>query len=218
MAQSAQPGRLIYVMGASGVGKDSVIIEARRRIGHKPHLAFASRYITRPSNAGGEAHIALRPREFAEARDVGFFALDWDSHGLSYGIGWEIEDWMAKTISVIVNGSREYLPVAAQRYPTILPVLIEVDPAVLRERLTVRGRETLAEIDARLSRAVAQADVAHPSLVRIRNDGPLAATVDDFLTVIGQTMIGNGESVKSAGGESSRSFLRPAEPAQRSPG
>lgn len=213
MAPNAEPGRLIYVMGASGAGKDSVIGEAKRRVGHKPHPAFASRYITRLADAGGEAHIALRAREFAEAREAGFFALDWDSHGLSYGIGWEIEDWMAKNISVIVNGSREYLPVAAQRYPTILPVLIEVDPAVLRERLTIRGRETPADIEARLSRAVAQADVVHPSLVRIRNDGPLGATVDDFLTVIGID-----EAIKSAGGESNRSFPRPGEPARRSPG
>jgi ribose 1,5-bisphosphokinase len=178
-------GRLIYVMGASGAGKDSVIGEAKRRLGHNTHLAFASRYITRPADAGGEAHIAVRPQEFADARHTGFFALDWDSHGLSYGIGWEIEDWMATGMNVVVNGSREYLPTAAQRYPTILPMLIEVALDVLRARLTARGRETSANIDARLSRAMAQADVDHPALVRIRNDGPLAATVDEFLAVLG---------------------------------
>lgn len=185
MARNAEPGRLIYVMGASGAGKDSVIGEAKRRLGHNVHVAFASRYITRPADAGGEVHIALRPQEFAEGRGSGFFALDWDSHGLSYGIGREIEGLMAAGMNVVVNGSREYLPIAARRYPTVLPVLIEVAMDVLRERLMARGREMPAAIDARLSRAMAQADVDHPALVRIRNDGALAATVDEFLAVIG---------------------------------
>lgn len=211
--QRVAPGRLIYVIGPSGAGKDSVIGEAKRRVGHKSNLAFVSRYVTRPADAGGEAHIPLRQQEFDEAREVGFFALDWDSHGLSYGIGWEIEDWMAQGINVIVNGSREYLPTAAQRYPTILPVLIDVDPDVLKERLMARGRETIEDIEARLRRASDHADVDHPALVCIRNDGLLATAVDDFLLVIGVD-----QAVISAGGESSRSFLRQREPAQRSLG
>lgn len=178
-------GRLIYIMGASGAGKDSVIDATRRRLGHQCWIVFASRYITRLADAGGEAHIALTREEFAQARDRGFFVLTWDSHGLSYGIGREIDGLIRKGKHVVVNGSREYLPIAARRYPTMLPVLIEVATDVLRARLTARGRETAANIDARLQRASAQANVDHPALVRIRNDGPLAETVDEFLAVVG---------------------------------
>jgi ribose 1,5-bisphosphokinase len=172
-------------MGASGAGKDSVIGEARRRLGLDSGFAFATRFITRAADAGGETHIALSRQEFAARRATGFFALDWDSHGLSYGIGGEIDHWMQSGLHVVVNGSREYLPSAARRYESILPVLIEVSSDVLRGRLVARGREAPAAIEARLTRAATQADVEHPALVRIRNDGPLAETVDEFLAVIG---------------------------------
>ena len=213
MTPNAGPGRLIYVIGASGAGKDSVISEARRRLGLNSGVAFAIRFITRHADAGGEAHISLTRQEFADRRAAGSFALDWDSHDLSYGIGHEIDHLLLSGRHVVVNGSREYLPIAAQRYPTILPVLIDVAPDVLRERLTMRGRETPGEIDARLSRAVAQADVDHPALTRICNNGPLAETVEVFLAAIGIS-----ETAREAGDGSNRSFPRPGEPARRSPG
>jgi ribose 1,5-bisphosphokinase PhnN len=55
-------GRLIYVMGPSGAGKDSLLGFARDRLKAEPIL-FAHRYITRPSG-NGEAHVELTVEEF----------------------------------------------------------------------------------------------------------------------------------------------------------
>lgn len=162
-----------------------MINEARRRLGWNSRLAFATRYITRRADYGGEAHIPLHPKDFAERRAAASFALDWESHGFSYGIGRDIELQMAAGFDVVVNGSRGYLPEAAKRYPTLVPVLIQVSPDVLRARLSERGRETPEELSSRLARAAAYDDVQHPAMISIRNDGALGDTVDAFLAALG---------------------------------
>ncbi len=165
-------GRLFYVMGPSGAGKDSLLAHARSHLPADAPVAFAHRYITRAGNAGGENHVALSHDEFAVRAAHGCFCMAWDSHGHRYGIGVEVEAWRQNGLSVVVNGSREWLPTAAERFPDIIPVAVVVDPAVLRARLERRGRESAAEIEERLSRAAAFR-VAHPALVHIDNSGPL---------------------------------------------
>ena len=99
------PGNLIYVIGPSGCGKDSIMLYARK---HCPgsEAAFAHRYITRPADAGGENHVALLPDEYRARLDLGLFALAWDSHGNRYGVGLEIDAWLEAGLNVVVNGSR----------------------------------------------------------------------------------------------------------------
>lgn len=132
--------RLIYVVGASGSGKDSLMSYARSRLANESQVVFAHRYITRSADAGGENHVALTQEEFDSRRRAGLMAMHWESHGHAYGLGIEVNQWLAKGITVVVNGSREYLETAAQRYPELVPVWVEVSPEVLRARLQARGR------------------------------------------------------------------------------
>jgi ribose 1,5-bisphosphokinase len=165
--------RLIYIMGPSGSGKDSLMAEARLRLPAEAPIVFAHRYITRPADAGGESHIALTRAEFELRRTKGLFALTWESHGFAYGIGREIDLWIKAGLSVVMNGSREALSRAVMAYPELLPVLVEVPEEILRQRLGARGRENAGEIQARLARA--RMTVAEtPGLVRFDNSGPLA--------------------------------------------
>ncbi|MCY1395378.1 Ribose 1,5-bisphosphate phosphokinase PhnN [compost metagenome] len=146
-------GHLLYLMGASGVGKDSLIGALRQR---EPRWPVAHRYITRTSGPS-ENCVSLTPAEFAWRRDAGLFCLHWQAHGLEYGIGREVEDWLGDAELVIVNGSRQHLPAARQRFGTrLLPLVVEVQPQALRQRLLQRGRESLEQIEARLARQVAQ--------------------------------------------------------------
>ncbi len=59
------PGKLIWLVGPSGSGKDSLLAALRQR--EHPQLLVAHRYITRPFNAGSENHIALSEHEFLPA-------------------------------------------------------------------------------------------------------------------------------------------------------
>jgi ribose 1,5-bisphosphokinase len=162
-------GALFYVIGPSGAGKDSVIAWARAA-SDPARTAFAHRYITRPAMPDAENHVALSAEEFAARRRRGWFALAWQSHGLSYGVGREIDLWRAEGVRVVINGSRAYLPEAAARYPELRPVLITAPPEVREARLLARNRETGAALAERLDRCPA---IVHPGLVSIDNDGEL---------------------------------------------
>ena len=79
---------------------------------------------------------------------------------------------MESGFHVVVNGSRQYLPVALQRYPDLVTIVIEADPDIIRRRLESRGRETAADIEQRVQR---QPDrwTGSSSPISIRNNGPL---------------------------------------------
>lgn len=144
-------GRLIYLMGPSGSGKDS-LLEAVRERALARNCRIARRVITRSSEAIGEDALGVSPERFDQLRNADAFALHWQANGLRYGIPRQIDDWLAQGCTVLVNGSRAHLAAARRRYPELTAVLVVVDPAVLRERLLARGRERLPEIEARLAR------------------------------------------------------------------
>jgi len=177
--------RLFYVIGPSGAGKDSLIDYVRDRSERTP-LLFARRYVTRASKAGGEDHIAVSIEEFERLRDLGTFAMHWCGNGLQYGVSKEIDCWLSSGKSVLVNGSRAYLPKAIARYRSLCPILIEVSDDVLTERLLARGRETRAEIQARIERNQAVPGPQHPALVMIRNDAQLNRSGDELLKIVTQ--------------------------------
>ncbi|MBI2782551.1 MAG: phosphonate metabolism protein/1,5-bisphosphokinase (PRPP-forming) PhnN [Gammaproteobacteria bacterium] len=175
---------LFYVVGASGSGKDSLLRYARERLAGDPGVVFAHRYITRPVEVDGENHVALSGTEFDARLAAGLFAMHWDSHGLRYGIGREINLWLARGCDVVMNGSREYLMEAQARYPELETVWVEVSADVLAARLRARGRENAAQIAARVARA-GQFPASGNGVHVIRNDGPLERGGEQLLALIG---------------------------------
>ena len=103
-------GKLIWLMGASGSGKDSLLTELRQR--EQTQLLVAHRYITRDASAGSENHIALSEQEFFTRAGQNLLALSWHANGLYYGVGIEIDLWLHAGFDVVVNGSRAHLPEA----------------------------------------------------------------------------------------------------------
>jgi ribose 1,5-bisphosphokinase len=166
-------GTLCYIIGPSGSGKDSLMRYARGRLGGAAGVVFAHRYITRPVEPLGENHIALSEGEFLARAAAGLFALHWRSHGLRYGIGCELDQWLAVGLVVAVNGSRGYLPEARQRYPRLVALLVDADPSVIAGRLLGRGRETEEDVARRLERNAGFSDLGSGITV-IRNDGDIS--------------------------------------------
>lgn len=176
---------LFYVIGASGAGKDSLLDYARHHVPDEAGIVFTHRYITRPADAGGENHVALSVEEFQRREQLDCFAMSWFSHETHYGIGIEIHQWLAKGLDVVINGSRAYLPVAARKYPELVPVLIRVAPDVLASRLLARGRENPDQIQQRLRVArELESSVQHPRLVKIDNNHLLEEAGEPFVRVI----------------------------------
>jgi ribose 1,5-bisphosphokinase len=166
-------GRLVYVVGPSGSGKDSLLAWARARLPAGAPIAFAHRYITRPEGAGDENYVALTEDEFAVRLAHGLFAMHWASHGWRYGIGIEIDQWLARRLDVVVSGSRAYLPEALARHPGLALVWVTAPAEQLRERLERRGRESSAQIAARLERGARFAVPPRPPAITVVNDGPI---------------------------------------------
>ncbi len=176
---------LFYLMGPSGSGKDSLLRALHTRHGSDDRLVVAHRYITRPADAN-EASVSLTIEEFQRRVALGCMAMHWQSHGLHYGIGIEIEQWLARGIKVVVNGSREYLPQAVARYPNLSALHVRVSPEVLSARLRQRGRESEEAIARRLARATASFDVpAGCRLVEIDNSGALHFAAEAMAKAIG---------------------------------
>lgn len=181
-------GRLIYLIGPSGSGKDSLLDAAREPLAARG-CRIVRRVITRSAEAKGEAAQAVSVEQFAHMQEQGAFALSWSANGLHYGIPREIDLWLAEGHDVLINGSRGHLPQARERYPDLLVVLLSVDQVVLRERLLARGRESAQEIEARLSRnaqfaddLLAAAGTANASsILLLDNSGALEQTVARLL-------------------------------------
>lgn len=179
------PANIFYIMGASGAGKDSLINQCRVLELTELHCIVAHRYITRPANAGGENHIELNCSEFQQRVSTGSFAMHWEANGHLYGIGCELHQWLKAGSHVVVNGSRAYLPQAIERFgATLLPIQIQVSPAILKQRLLARGRESAEAIEQRVRRAVELADVARDNCLIINNDGPLEDTAAVLMNLI----------------------------------
>lgn len=178
-------GRLFLLVGPSGSGKDSLLRYARDRLsGMTPArpVLFSHRYITRPAAVGGENHIALSETEFALRLNAGLFALYWDGHGYRYGIGIEIDVWLARGLGVVVSGSRGAVDQALRRYPRLQLIWVQADPKVLRGRLLGRGRESAAAVERRLARAADYPPCESAAL--LDNSGPLEAGGEALLALL----------------------------------
>jgi ribose 1,5-bisphosphokinase len=141
---------IFAVVGPSGAGKDTLI---RGALAARPDLRLIRRVITRSTEAGGEDFEGVTPEDFAHRKAQGEFALTWEAHGLSYGIP---KAQVSGPGDVIFNGSRAALPEAARVFPGLRVILVTAPDIVLASRLAARGRETAADIRARLSRAAFQ--------------------------------------------------------------
>jgi ribose 1,5-bisphosphokinase len=178
--------KLFYVIGASGAGKDTLMNYARTSINGAEPVIFAHRYITRPPNSGNENHVYLSEEEFKMRINAGFFALHWESHGKYYGIGMEINRYMTSGFNVVVNGSRQYLPVARLLYPELTVILIDASPEIIVQRLAGRGRENGAEIEKRIARS-AEITTDLRNCITITNDGEIAAAGDQLVNLLIKT-------------------------------
>lgn len=151
-----RPGRLIYVVGPSGAGKDSVIAWARQHLALQRDIVFAQRVITRPPSNGHELveqHESVSEAIFGRLMARGAFGFQWSANGFRYAVRQEVLDQRRMGHTVVINGSREHLPVARQKVPGLEVVHITASSEVRASRLAGRQREDASAVAARLQRA-----------------------------------------------------------------
>ena len=79
-----------------------------------------------------------------------------------------------------------HLPQALATFERLLPVHITASPAVLRERLLARGRETPDEVEARVQRAQAFEPPRGLAHIEIHNDSTLEKAGQQLLATLQQ--------------------------------
>ena len=183
MGVASPYGRLILVVGPSGVGKDTLIDGARAWLADDPRFAFVQRDITRPREAGGENHSAVSIETFLQRRSSGEYALSWGAHQLYYGIPKSIEALFPQGVSAIVNGSRSVIGDARKGFRGCTIISIRAKTETLRKRLMTRARETAEQIDQRLQRATAFT-VEGPDVIEVWNDGTPEEGVTRFIDAV----------------------------------
>jgi ribose 1,5-bisphosphokinase len=168
---------LVLVVGPSGAGKDTLLDAARQTLAGDQRFRFVRRVITRPADAGGEAHEPVTEAEFA-TRD---FALAWQAHGLHYGITADITTDLDAGRVVVANVSRGVIAEAARRFP-VRVIEISAPPEILAARLARRGRESAADVTARLARNVVLPDGV--PVETVMNDTTMEVGVARFLAAL----------------------------------
>ena len=124
----------------------------------------------------------MSPADFVARRDAGELLLHWQAHGLAYGLPGEFAAALAQGRSVVANVSRTVVAEAQRRLVPVLVVAVTAAPETLATRLAGRGRETEADIAARLRRSDAVTPVAAD--VMIDNNGTLDEAVARLVAVV----------------------------------
>ncbi len=173
-------GALVLVVGPSGAGKDTLIGAAKAELGDDHRFSFPRRVVTRQAMVALEDHDTIDASEFSRQKLRGAYALDWEAHGLCYGIPAAIDAAMVAGRIVVVNTSRRVIERAIEKYPSCHVLLVTATPEVRASRLSGRGRESAEDVAARLAREGAPVPEGIEPVV-IDNSGSLDDGVSKFV-------------------------------------
>lgn len=165
-------GRLFFIVGPSGVGKDTLMKWLEQQMPDGCGVVFAQRTITRPLHPS-ETHECIEETAFWEQAASGRFSMTWQAHGLCYGIRRGIEAELKSGRDVIVNGSREYIPQLRRLFPEAKIIWIDAAPEQIRRRIEARQRESGAALLRRLDRVTRFTPPDDADVIYIDNSGPV---------------------------------------------
>lgn len=195
-------GLWVFVCGPSGAGKDSVLGWAAQELAARQDIVFARRVVTRASHPGSD-HDEVSPEQFARLIDGDGLAWRWQAHGFHYGIQACYAKQVAAGRVVVVNGSREHVS-TLQSAGHLRVVQIDVEAALLAERLAQRSRDTPQDVLRRLARNALLPNLrAHCTIL---NQGELAHAGRQL---VGYLMASRGAKPSAASVLSLRSVISP---------
>jgi phosphonate metabolism protein PhnN/1,5-bisphosphokinase (PRPP-forming) len=176
-------GTLVLVVGPSGAGKDTLISAAMAELAGDPRFSFPRRTVTRAAQAAIEDHDSIGLAEFQQQKLRGAYALDWEAHGLSYGIPAAIDATLAAGRIVVANVSRRVIAHAIETYPKVAVIAVGAAPEILAARLAARGREDGEQVASRLRRPAPGLPAGTP-IIEVDNSGRLDDGVRAFLEAL----------------------------------
>ncbi len=172
--------KIILIVGPSGAGKDSLLSACRQALADRPGILFISRYVTRMPD-DNEQNYYIDQSAFNTLKSSGFFFIDWQAHGNSYGIS--LDPLLQKDKrAVIISVSRTVISAFEKAFNDVETISISAPESVLSRRLADRARESGPARDSRLARK--DLKVIATRLFHFNNDSPLEQTAPRFIELI----------------------------------
>lgn len=169
--------KIILIVGASGVGKDTLIRAAQNDI----KANFITRYITRkPDN--NELNYYIGKEDFFYLKKSDFFISSWEAHGNIYGIS----RLSIKNGLNIISISRKAIKDFENIFEDVTTIEIGIPKEMLFERLRARGRESKEAILERIRRS--QQSIEAKNRIYFDNSKPFEESLSAFLELLKNLM------------------------------
>lgn len=165
--------KIILIVGASGVGKDTLL----RNIKDKVKANFVKRYITRKPDKN-ESNYYLDKEAFEFLDGENYFISKWKAHENNYGIA---ATHLKKGLNII-SISRGAIRDFEEQYDAVTTINITVPKEELYRRLKNRERETEEQIAKRIERSYPLID--SENLIEFDNSAPIEKSSQDFINLI----------------------------------
>ncbi|MHA1993623.1 MAG: hypothetical protein ACW97Z_03715 [Candidatus Hodarchaeales archaeon] len=171
---------LVFVVGTSGSGKDSVMREAVSYLNSQSIPASTlKRVITRTPDKN-EDSIFMTVDDFLNRKKNNEFALSWHIYDNWYGCGWPpIKNAINQRQILLINVSRNILFKARKVFPNCLIILVTVPVEIAESRIKRRGREDEKGLQTRMSRMKNKIEIPSPNLT-LKNTGNLNKTAEEL--------------------------------------
>lgn len=177
-------GRLFFLVGSAGTGKDSLLAWVKERLPQHKEMLFASRTVAGPSPTSvkpGQEHIA--PELYWQLASEGHFAMSWQSHDLCYGIRRGFEADLKAGRDVLIDGGRDYLPQLLQNYPDAMVIWLETESG-LQHRPEERSRETGPALLKRMQHSGQSPLPQQAQVIRLENIHALESAGQRLLDIL----------------------------------
>lgn len=165
---------IILIVGASGVGKDSLFRRAKEAF---PEFNFIKRYITREPD-DNEDNLFLSEKKFKSLKENNFFISSWVAHGNCYGIAKEDIRRGVNFVSISRGAVGDFERV----YGSVFTIHVRVSRCELEKRLKARGRESADEIEKRVARSYKNIEAKR--LIEFDNSPPIKESLKSFVKLI----------------------------------
>jgi len=140
--------KIVLIVGASGVGKDTLIKYAKHELKDDANFNFVTRYITRQPD-DNELNFYLEKKAFDTLVQQKYFTSHWTAHENYYGIP---KVQIQEKINII-SISRSAIKDFESQFKNVLVINISIPKEELYARLKSRDRENEEEIQIRLERS-----------------------------------------------------------------
>ena len=165
--------QIILIVGASGVGKDTLL----RSIQNKVEVNFIKRYITRKPDSN-EANYYIDTEAFQRLQKDGFFISTWEAHANKYGIA---KNQIIEGLNII-SISRGAIKDFEEKFENVITIEITLPKDVLYKRLKNRARENEEEIQKRLARVYEKIEAKN--IIQFDNSNTIELSCANFITLL----------------------------------